>query len=187
MATVSTSDFKNGMCIINNNKMFTIIEFQHVKPGKGSAFVRTKLRDVKSGRVVDYTFNSGAKFESVRLETRKMQYLYKDGSDFCFMDNDTFDQMTIPADVVGAAADWLKEGDEASLLYAGDELISLEPPMFVELEVSDTEPGFKGDTVQGSTKPATLETGVTVQVPMYIDVGDVLQIDSRDGRFIKRV
>lgn len=187
VATVSTADFRNGMCIINNGKMCTIVEFQHVKPGKGGAFVRTKLKDIKTGRVVDYTFNSGVKFESVRLETRKLQYLYNDGSDYYFMDNDTFEQMSMPASEVGEASQWLKENDEASLFYAGDELIAVDPPMFVELEVTETEPGFKGDTVQGTTKPATLETGVTVQVPTFIEIGDVLQIDTRDGRFIKRV
>ena len=187
MASISTADFKNGMCIINNGKMCTIVEFQHVKPGKGGAFVRTKLRDIKTGRVVDYTFNAGTKFDSVRLETKKMQYLYNDGADFNFMDNDTYEQMAIPADAVGDAAKWLKENDEASLLYAGDELISIEPQMFVELEVTETDPGFKGDTVQGGSKPATLETGATVQVPMFVEPGDVLQIDTRDGRFIKRV
>ncbi len=184
---ISTADFRNGMCIEYNGKLCTIVEFQHVKPGKGGAFVRTKLRDIKTGRVVDYTFNSGTKFDSVRLETRKMQYLYNDGADYYFMDNDTFEQTPIASDIVGATAQWLKENDEASLLYAGDELISLEPQMFVELEVTETEPGFKGDTVQGTTKPATLETGAVVQVPTFISIGDVLQIDTRDGRFIKRV
>lgn len=187
MASVSTADFRNGMCIVNNGKMCTIVEFQHVKPGKGGAFVRTKLKDIKTGRVVDYTFNSGTKFDSVRLETKKMQYLYNDGSDFNFMDNETFEQQAIPASTVGEAAKWLKENDEASLLYAGDELISIEPPMFVELEVTHTEPGFKGDTATNTTKPATLETGVELQVPTFIEIGDVLQIDTRDGRFIKRV
>lgn len=175
------------MCIEYNGKLCTIVEFQHVKPGKGGAFVRTKLRDIKTGRVVDYTFNSGTKFDQVRLETKKMQYLYNDGVDFNFMDNDTFEQIAVAADVVGDAAKWLKENDEVSLLYAADELISLEPQMFVELEVTETEPGFKGDTVQGSTKPATMETGATIQVPMFIEIGDVLQIDTRDGRFVKRV
>lgn len=187
MASVSTADFRNGMCIEYNNKLCTIVEFQHVKPGKGGAFVRTKLRDIKTGRVVDYTFNSGTKFDSVRLETKKMQYLYSDGTEFNFMDMDTFEQIAIPAEVVGGASDWLKENDEASLLYAGEELISIEPQMFVELEVTETEPGFKGDTVQGTTKPATLETGVEVQVPTFIEIGDVLQMDTRDGRFVKRV
>ena len=184
---ISTADFKNGMCIEYNGKLCTIVEFQHVKPGKGGAFVRTKLRDIKTGRVVDYTFNSGTKFDQVRLETKKMQYLYNDGVDYNFMDNTTFEQVAVSADVVGAAAKWLKENDEASLLYAAEELISLEPQMFVELEVAETEPGFKGDTVQGSTKPATMETGATIQVPMFIEIGDVLQIDTRDGRFVKRV
>ena len=175
------------MCIEYNGKLCTIVEFQHVKPGKGGAFVRTKLRDIKTGRVVDYTFNAGTKFDSVRLETKKMQYLYNDGADFYFMDNDTYEQEAIPADTVGEAAQWLKENDEASLLYAGDELISIEPQMFVELEVTATEPGFKGDTATNTTKPATLETGTTIQVPTFVEIGDVLQIDTRDGRVIKRV
>ena len=184
---ISTADFRNGMCIEYNNKLCTIVEFQHVKPGKGGAFVRTKLRDIKTGRVVDYTFNAGTKFDSVRLETKKMQFLYSDGTDFNFMDMSSFEQLSIPADTVGSAANWLKENDEATLMYAGDELISIEPPMFVELEVTETEPGFKGDTATNTTKPATLETGVTIQVPTFVEIGDVLQIDSRDGRFVKRV
>lgn len=184
---ISTADFRNGMCIEYNNKLCTIVEFQHVKPGKGGAFVRTKLRDIKTGRVVDYTFNAGTKFDSVRLETKKMQFLYSDGTDFNFMDMSSFEQLPIPAETVGSAANWLKENDEATLMYAGDELISIEPPMFVELEVTETEPGFKGDTATNTTKPATLETGVTIQVPTFVEIGDVLQIDSRDGRFVKRV
>ena len=184
---ISTADFRNGMCIEYNNKLCTIVEFQHVKPGKGGAFVRTKLRDIKTGRVVDYTFNAGTKFDSVRLETKKMQFLYSDGTDFNFMDMSSFEQLSIPAETVGSAANWLKENDEATLMYAGDELISIEPPMFVELEVTETEPGFKGDTATNTTKPATLETGVPIQVPTFVEIGDVLQIDSRDGRFVKRV
>lgn len=184
---ISTAEFRNGMCIEYNNKLCTIVEFQHVKPGKGGAFVRTKLRDIKTGRVVDYTFNAGTKFDSVRLETKKMQFLYSDGTDFNFMDMSSFEQLSIPAETVGSAANWLKENDEATLMYAGDELISIEPPMFVELEVTETEPGFKGDTATNTTKPATLETGVTIQVPTFVEIGDVLQIDSRDGRFVKRV
>ncbi len=184
---ISTADFKNGICIEYNNKLWTIVEFQHVKPGKGGAFVRTKLRDIRSGRVVEYTFNSGTKFDSVRLESKTMQYLYNDGPDYYFMDTSSYEQMSIPADIVGDQAQWLKENDEVSLLYAGDELISIEPQMFVELEVTDTDPGFKGDTVQGGTKPATMETGAVIQVPMYINPGEILQIDTRDGRFIKRM
>ena len=166
---ISTADFRNGMCIEYNNKLCTIVEFQHVKPGKCGAF------------------NAGTKFDSVRLETKKMQFLYSDGTDFNFMDMSSFEQLSIPAETVGSAANWLKENDEATLMYAGDELISIEPPMFVELEVTETEPGFKGDTATNTTKPATLETGVTIQVPTFVEIGDVLQIDSRDGRFVKRV
>ena len=149
---ISTADFRNGMCIEYKDKLWVIIEFQHVKPGKGGAFVRTKLRDIRSGRVVDYTFNSGTKFETLRLEKKVMQYLYNDGVDYHFMDPNTYDQIALNAEVVGDTSQWLKENDEVTLLYAGDELIGLEPQMFVELEVTDTEPGFKGDTVQGGTK-----------------------------------
>ena len=184
---ISTADFKNGICIEYNDKLWTIVEFQHVKPGKGGAFVRTKLRDIKAGRVVEYTFNSGTKFEQIRLENKVMQYLYNDGSDYYFMDNNNYEQMSIPVDVVGDTSRWLKENDEATLLYAGEELISIEPQMFVELEVIETDPGFKGDTVQGGTKPAVMETDAAIQVPLFVNQGDVLQIDTRDGRFIKRV
>ena len=187
MATVSTADFKNGMCIVYNGKMCIITEFLHVKPGKGGAFVRMKMRDIKTGRVLSDTVNSGVKFDTVRLEQREMQYLYNDGSDFYFMDPVSFDQISLPADHVGDTAQWLKENDTATLEYADGELLGVEPKMFVELEVTETEPGFKGDTVQGSTKPATLETGAEVKVPMFVEVGDVLQIDTRDGRFIKRM
>lgn len=187
MATISTADFRNGMCIRYNNKLYTIIEFQHVKPGKGSAFVRTKLRDLNSGRVIDNTFNAGVKLESERLEQKTMQYLYDDGEDFNFMDMETFEQFSMPSATVGEAAKWLKENDEVTLLYAGDKLISLEPQMFVELEITETEPGFKGDTVQGSTKPATVETGAVVNVPMYLNVGEVVKIDTRTGEFVSRV
>ncbi len=184
---ISTADFKNGICIEHNDKLWTIVEFQHVKPGKGGAFVRTKLRDVRTGRIVEHTFNSGTKFDSVRMETKRLQYLYNDGSDFHFMDPESYEQMSVSAEVVGDVAQWLKESDEVALNYAGEELISVEPQMFVELEITETDPGFKGDTVQGGTKPATLETGATIQVPMYIEVGETVQVDTRDGRFVKRV
>lgn len=187
MPQISTADFKNGMGLKIKDNVYTLVEFQHVKPGKGGAFVRYKIKDLKNGRVIDQTCNAGTKFENVPLITKEYQYLYNDGEDYYFMDNDTYEQQAIPAATVGDASQWLKENDEASLLYAGDELISIEPQMFVELEVTETEPGFKGDTVQGTTKPATLETGVTIQVPTFIDTGDVLQIDTRDGRFVKRV
>ena len=184
---ISTADFKNGMCIEYNGKACTIVEFQHVKPGKGGAFVRTKLRDIRTQRVVEYTFNAGTKFDAIRLETKKLQYLYNDGETYNFMDMETYEQYEVNAEQVGEVAKWLKENDEASILYADGELVSVEPQMFVELVVTETEPGFKGDTVQGGTKPATLETGAVVQLPMYISEGETVQIDTRDGRFVKRV
>lgn len=184
---ISTADFKNGKAILIDGKPNVIIEFQHVKPGKGGAFVRTKVRDIRTGRVNDLTFRSGEKFEEVRMETKAMQYLYHDGEDYHFMDNSSYEQIALNAKTVGEAAHWLKENDTATLQYAGEELIGVEAPMFVELEVTDTEPGFKGDTVGGSTKAATLETGAVVQVPMFVDNGDVVRIDTRDGRYITRV
>ena len=184
---ISTADFKNGKAIIIDGKPYTIIEFQHVKPGKGGAFVRTKVRDIRTGRVNDLTFRAGEKFDEIRMETKDMQFLYADGGDFNFMDTETYEQIVLTADIVGEAAKWLKENEVASLQYAGEELIGVEPPMFVELEVTETEPGFKGDTVQGGTKPATMETGAVVQVPMFVNNGDVLKIDTRDSRYITRV
>jgi elongation factor P len=184
---ISTADFKNGKAILIDGKPNVIIEFQHVKPGKGGAFVRTKVRDIRTGRVNDLTFRSGEKFDEIRMEIKEMQFLYHDGDDYNFMDNESYEQIALSADVVGDAAKWLKENDTASVQYAGDELIGVEPPMFVELKVAQTEPGFKGDTVQGGTKPATLETGAVVQVPMFVNIDDLLKIDTRDGRYITRL
>lgn len=184
---ISTADFKNGKAILIDGKPYTIIEFQHVKPGKGGAFVRTKVRDIRTGRVNDLTFRAGEKFDEIRMDTKEMQFLYSDDEGFHFMDTSDYNQVALLASVVGDAAKWLKENDLATLQYAGDELIGVEAPMFVELEVVDTEPGFKGDTVQGSNKAATLETGAVVQVPMFVNNGDVLKIDSRDGRYITRI
>lgn len=184
---VSTNQFKNGMCISYDGKMWVIVEFQHVKPGKGGAFVRTKLKEVRSGRVVDITFRAGEKVDDVRMETKNLQYLYNDGSSFHFMDTGSYEQFELPADFVGDAAKWLKENDEATVLVAGGEMLGVEPPMFVDLEVTETDPGFKGDTVQGGTKPATLETGVVVQVPMFINTGERIRVDTRDGRYVTRV
>ncbi len=184
---ISTADFKNGKCISIDGKPNLIIEFQHVKPGKGGAFVRTKVRDVKTGRVNDLTFRAGEKFDEVRMETKEMQYLYNDGSDFYFMDNTTYEQLAISTDLIGDTSQWLKENDTCLFQYAGGEMIGVQPPMFVELEVAETEPGFKGDTVQGSSKPATMETGAVIQVPMFVNPGDVLKIDTRDGRYVTRV
>jgi len=185
--TVATNQFKTGMCIMYNDKMWIIVDFQHVKPGKGGAFVRTKLKELKTGRVVDITFRAGEKVEDVRVETKKLQYLYNDGASFHFMDTGSYEQLEVSAEFVGDAAKWLKESDEVQVVYAGGEMIGVEPPMFVELQVTETDPGFKGDTVQGGSKPATLETGAVVQVPMFVESGDTLKIDTRDGSYITRV
>jgi len=185
--SVTTSNFKNGICIVYDGKMWVIVEFQHVKPGKGGAFVRTKLKEVKSGRVVEITFRAGEKMEDVRLENKNLQFLYSDGSSFHFMDTATYEQSELSAEFVGDAAKWLKENDVAAVLIAGDEMIGVEPPMFVELEVIETDPGFKGDTVQGGNKPARLETGAVVPVPMFINTGDRIRVDTRDGHYVTRV
>ena len=187
MATISTADFKNGLGLKSNDKYYTIVEFQHVKPGKGGAFVRYKIRDLRSGRVIDQTCNAGTKFENVLLLTKEMQYLYNDGESFYFMDNETYDQVAVPADFIGEKSVWFKENDNAQLLYADTELLGVEPPMFIEAEITETDPGFKGDTVQGGTKPATIETGATLQVPMYLNQGERIKVDTRDGKFVSRV
>jgi elongation factor P len=184
---ITTQQFKNGMAIIYDGKTWVIVEFQHVKPGKGGAFVRTKLKELKSGRVVEITFRAGERLEDVRLEQKNLQYLYNDGEAYHFMETDTFEQFDLQKDFVGEAAKWLKENDMATVQIAGGEMIGVEPPMFVELEVTETDPGFKGDTVQGGNKPATLETGAVVQVPMFINTGDRIRVDTRDGRYITRV
>ena len=187
VATISTADFKNGMGLKINGKYYTIVEFQHVKPGKGGAFVRYKIRDLKSGRVIDQTCNAGTKFENVPLITKEMQYLYNDGDSFYFMDNETYEQIPVPADFIGDSVKWFKENDNCQLLYADTELLGVQPPMFIEVEITETDPGFKGDTVQGGTKPATIETGAVIQVPMYLNQGEVIKVDTRDGKFVSRV
>ena len=187
VATISTADFRNGMGLKINDKYYTIVEFQHVKPGKGGAFVRYKIRDLKSGRVIDQTCNAGTKFENVQLITKEMQYLYNGGESYYFMDNETYDQIAVPADFIGEKSVWFKENDTCQLLYADTELLGVEPPMFIEVEITETDPGFKGDTVQGGSKPATVETGATLQVPMYLNQGERIKVDTRVGKFVSRV
>ena len=184
---ISTADFKNGIAIMYEGKRWVIINFQHVKPGKGGAFVRTKLKELESGRVVEYTFRSGEKFDDVRVERKTMQYLYNADGLFHFMDNDTYEQIELDADFVGDAAKWLLENDPVEVMTADGDYIGVDPPMFIEVEVTETEPGFKGDTVSGGGKPATLATGAQVTVPMFINIGDKVKIDTRDGRYVTRV
>ena len=182
-----TSDFRNGMVLDYEGSYYLIVEFQHVKPGKGGAFVRTKLKNVQTGSVIDRTFRAGEKLTEARLERTSFQYLYSDGSSFHFMNTETFDQLTIPAERVESEKGFLKENLKVVMLMKGDEPLSLEVPTFVELSVRETDPGVRGDTASGGSKPATLETGLVVQVPLFIHVGDVLKIDTRTGQYVERM
>ena len=187
MASVSTNDLKNGMGLDLPEGLFTVVEFQHVKPGKGGAFVRTKLKNVRTGRTLEKTYRADEKLEQAIIDKREMQYLYRDGSDYVFMDTSTYDQTNVPADSLGSATDYLKENDNAVIQVYGDEIVGVDLPASVELEVSETEPGVQGDRVSGAMKPATLETGVTVNVPLFVNVGDRIKVDTRSGEYLTRV
>jgi elongation factor P len=184
---ISTNQFRNGSAIRVDGKRFTILFFQHVKPGKGGAFVRTRLRNIDSGAVVEKTFRAGEKLENVRTESRQMTYLYRDGDLLYFMDSDTYEQVPVPLEVVGESAGYIVEGGTVSILSADGEVVSVEPPPHVDLEVSETDPGLKGDTATGGNKPAVLETGVVVQVPLFVNVGDRVRVDTRSNEYITRV
>lgn len=186
MAT--TADIKNGLCIKHNDKLFQIIEFQHVKPGKGPAFVRTKMRQIESGKVLDHTFSAGHKIEIVRIENREYQYLYQEGSNYIFMNNDTFEQVNIPASMVEKPG-FLTEGMVCNILFHAEEEMPLvlELPMYIVSEVTYTEPGIKGDTATNTMKPATIATGAEVRVPLFIDNGEKIKIDTRTGIYVERV
>jgi len=183
---ISSNDFRNGVTIEIDGQVFSVIEFQHVKPGKGSAFVRTKLRNLKSGAVVERTFNAGEKLPRAHLDRREMQYLYVNGDEYTFMDTETFEQATLTADQLGDALHFLKENMTIALLQYQTTLIGVDLPNSVELKVVETDPGLKGDTATGGQKPATLETGYVVRVPLFIEVGDVLIIDTRSGEYLSR-
>jgi len=183
---ISTNDFKTGQTIELEGDVYQIIEFQHVKPGKGSAFVRSKLRNVRTGAVVEKTFNAGEKMPKARIEKREVQYLYNDGKDYNFMDMESYDQIAMTSEQLGDSVKYLKENMLIQVLTFQGKSIGVELPNFVELEVIDTAPGIKGDTASGGSKPATLESGTIVQVPFFINVGDKLQIDTRTGNYIKR-
>jgi elongation factor P len=184
---ISTNQFKIGMSIELDGILFEILDFQHVKPGKGQAFVRTKLRNLKTDAVIDKTFRAGEKVKLAHLEKRKMQYLYRDGDNFVFMDTSTYDQLSLTKEQVGAAVKYLKENVEVEVDFYQKRPVGLELPVSVELTVIQTTPGLKGDTVSGGTKPATLETGAVVQVPLFVNVGDVIKIDTRTGEYITRM
>ena len=184
---ISTNQFRNGSAIRVDGKRFTILYFQHVTPGKGGAFVRTRLRNIDSGAVVEKTFRAGEKLEGVSTQSRPMTYLYRDGDLLHFMDSDTYDQVAVPTEVVGDAAGYVVEGGTVSVLSADGEVVSVEPPAHVDLEVSQTDPGLKGDTAQGGSKPATLETGLVVQVPLFVNIGDRVRVDTRSIEYLTRV
>ncbi len=183
----STSDFKNGLVLSIDGQLWTITEFQHVKPGKGPAFVRTTLKNVLSGKVVDRTFNAGIKVETATVDKRDMTYLYKDGDSYVFMDGDTFDQINIPAQVVGDVANFLLENQQAMVATHDGAVLFVELPASVELLISHTDPGLQGDRSTGGTKPATLETGAEIAVPLFLNTGDRIKVDTRDGRYLSRV
>ena len=184
---ITTSDFKTGLTIDFNNDIYTIVYFQHVKPGKGAAFVRTKLKSLKSGNTLEHTFKAGEKLNHARIEYKEMQYLYTTGTEYFFMDNQSFDQISLEADKIGENIDFLKDSMTIKVLSYEDKIIGVEFPNFVELEVVQTEPGCRGDTATGATKPATLSTGAVIQVPLFIEIGNVLQIDTRTRTYLKRV
>ena len=183
---VSAGDFKNGLTIEIEGNIFQILEFQHVKPGKGAAFVRTKLKNIISGGVVEKTFRPTEKFENAHIERKEMQYLYQDGDLYYFMDNDTYEQIALGSELIGDALKFVKENEVVKICSYNGKVFSVEPPLFVELEITNTEPGFKGDTAQGATKPATVETGATVYVPLFVDNGDKIKIDTRTGEYLER-
>jgi len=183
---VSTNDLKNGMTLDLGDGLFQVIEFQHVKPGKGGAFVRTKLKNARSGATIERTFRADEKLEQAIVDKRDAQFLYRDGDDFIFMDQSTYEQTTVSLVALGDAAGFLKVGNAVTLHSYGDEIIGIELPASVELQVTDTEPGFQGDRVSGARKPATLETGVVVQVPLFVNVDDVIKVDTRTGDYLTR-
>lgn len=184
---LSAGDFRNGITIELDGNIFQIIEFQHVKPGKGAAFVRTKLKNIKSGGVVEKTFRPTEKFPQAIIEKSDKQYLYSDGELYHFMDVETFDQFALSEDQVGDSLKFVKENEMVKMCAHNGQVFAIEPPLFVELQITDTEPGFKGDTATGATKPAVVETGATVYVPLFVEQGEVIQIDTRSGEYMKRV
>lgn len=184
---ISAGDFKNGLTIEVEGNVYQIVEFQHVKPGKGAAFVRAKLKNVINGGVVEKTFRPTEKFPQARIERQDMQYLYSDGDLFNFMNMETYDQIALNKETIGDALKFVKENEMVKICSHNGNVFAVEAPLFVELEVTETEPGFKGDTAQGATKPATVETGATVNVPLFVETGDKIKIDTRSGEYLSRV
>lgn len=186
MAAISSNDIKNGITLKVEDGLFTVVEFQHVKPGKGGAFVRTKLRNARSGAVIERTYRGDERLEQAIIDKRDMQYLYRDGDDYVFMDQSTYDQVPVSSKSLGDAANFLVETGKAMLVLHDDEIIGIELPASVELTIAETEPGIQGDRVSGARKPATLETGYVVQVPLFVGPGEVIKVDTRTGEYITR-
>ena len=184
---ITAGDFKNGVTIEYDGKVCQIVEFQHVKPGKGAAFVRTKLKDIVNGGVVETSFRPTEKFPQAHIERKDMQYLYSDGDLYNFMDVETYDQIALSKEDIGDALKFVKENEMVKVCSYKGNVFAVEPPLFVELEITDTEPGFKGDTATGATKPATVETGAVVYVPLFVEQDDVIKIDTRTGEYLSRV
>lgn len=184
---ISSNDLKTGMTIELNGEIYTVLDFQHVKPGKGAAFVRSKLKNLRSGATIEHTFRAGEKIARAHIEKKQMQYLYYDDAGYVFMDMENYDQITIPEDRLGEDKKFIKENMNISVLMYGTEIIGVELPTFVELQVTETEPGIKGDTATGGSKNATLETGAVIQVPLFVEVGDVIKVDTRTKEYIERV
>ena len=184
---ISAGDFRNGVTIEIEGSVFQIVEFQHVKPGKGAAFVRTKLKNIINGGVVEKTFRPTEKFPQARIDRKEMQYLYADGDMFNFMDTENYEQTALNSDEVGDALKFVKENEMVKVCSFNGKVFAVEPPLFVELEITDTEPGFKGDTATGATKPATVETGAVVAVPLFVNQGEKIKIDTRTGEYLSRV
>jgi elongation factor P len=182
-----TSNFRTGFTLRFKNSLWSIVDFQHVKPGKGGAFVRTKMKNIENGKVIEETFRSGEKVEEVRLERREYQYLYPDGDYYVFMNTENFEQIQLHRSTLGDLPKYIKESDLCSVLLLDEKALTVEPPLTVELAVKTTDPGLRGDTAQGGSKPATMETGLVVQVPLFIEEGQVLRIDSRTGKYLGRV
>src|SRR3954470_7881022 len=185
--SISTNDLKNGMALDLPEGLMTVVEFQHVKPGKGGAFVRTKLKNYRTGAVLDRTFRADEKVPLAVIDKREMQFLYREGGDYVFMDNDTYEQRHVAPDALGDAVKYLKEGDAATLPIYKDDIVGVVLPAAVELEVTETEPGVQGDRVSGARKPATLETGIIIQVPLFVNLGDRVKVDTRTGEYLTRV
>jgi len=183
----STADFRNGMTIVVDGDLYNIVEFLHVKPGKGGAFVRTKLKGLRTGRVIDRTFRAGERVEQARIDRRKMQYLYRSGEQLYFMDTSSYEQIPLSVEQVGDAVNFLAENIEIQVLFHGNEVVGLEMPIFVELRIKQTDPGLRGDTASGGSKPATLESGAVVQVPFFIEIDDRIKVDTRKGIYVERV